>query len=162
VRGDRRVRRAVAVSPPALRLLEHLHGHIGVLAAAALIHPALMLRRRRRSGAVVVVASAATALVTMVGALGGLLYPGYRQLVKPALFARWPAVGWAFERKEHLGVATILLAWAGLAALLAEPRPDAGGSVPPVRAARVAYVAAAISATITATLGVWAAAHATF
>jgi len=153
----------VALSPTALRLLEHAHGHLGVLAAAALIHPALMLRGRRRRGAIVV-AAAATALVTLTGLLGGLLYPGYRQLVKPALFARWPAVGWAFERKEHLGVATVLLAWAGLAALLAEPPRDAADAraLDGVRPARVAYAAAAIGAMITATLGVWAAAHATF
>jgi len=150
------------VSATALRLLEHAHGHLGVLAAAALIHPALMLRRRRRNGALRA-AAAATALATLTAAAGALLYPSYRQLVKPALFARWPAVGWAFERKEHLGVATVLMAWAGLAALIAE-RPDSDGRSwsRPLRPAHAAYVAAAIGAACAAALGLVAAAHATF
>ena len=148
------------MSATALRLLEHAHGHLGVLAAAALVHPALMLRRRRRSRALAP-AAAATALATLTGVLGGLLYPHYRQLVKPVLFARWPLIAWTFERKEHLGVAAVLLAWAGLAALLAE-RADDARSAAALRPAHVAYVAAAIAAAYAAALGTLAAAHATF
>jgi hypothetical protein len=72
--------------------------------------------------------------------------------VKPAIFAAAPAVGLLFERKEHLGVAALALAWCGLlmhtlAHRREAPRLDLG------RAAFVSYTGAAIAATLAATGG---------
>jgi hypothetical protein len=133
------------------RSLEHVHGHLGWLAAAALAHPALLLSRRperRVSGA----ALTATVLVTVTAAVAVAIYPAYRAGVKPAIFAAAPAIGLLFERKEHLGVAALALAWCGLAMhTLAHRRGalrhDLG------RAASVAYAGAALAATLAATGG---------
>ena len=95
-----------------LRALAYLHGHAGWLAALALAHPAVMLRRPRRR--VLAVAIVATLLVSAVAALGAFLYPPYREVVKPALSATAPVAAALFERKEHLGVLAVVLAWAGL------------------------------------------------
>jgi hypothetical protein len=132
------------------RSLEHVHGHLGWLAAVALAHPALLLRRpeRRVSGAAI----AGTVLVTVTAALGAVIYPAYRTGVKPVIFAVAPAIGVVFERKEHLGAAALALAWCGLAMhTLAHRRGalrhDLG------RAAFVAYAGAAIAAALAATGG---------
>jgi len=61
------------VSVFVVRLVAHVHGQLGWVAALALAHPALMLRRPRRR--VLAVAAAATILVTAAGALGASLYP---------------------------------------------------------------------------------------
>jgi hypothetical protein len=133
------------------RTLEHVHGHLGWLAALALAHPALLLRRRperRVSGAAI----SATALVTAAAALGAIIYPAYRSVVKPVIFAAAPTIGLVFERKEHLGVAALALAWCGLtmhtlAHRRGAVRHDLG------RAAFVAYAGAAAAATLAATGG---------
>lgn len=142
-----------------VRSLQHLHGHIGWLAALALAHPAVLLRRpeRRVFGA----ALASTALVTVAALLGALIYPSYRETVKPAIFAAAPAVGFLFERKEHLGIAALALAWCGLSMyLLAHrreaPRADLG------RAAFVSYAGAAIAATLAASGGLIVACYRSF
>jgi hypothetical protein len=135
----------------ALRAFAHVHGHLGWLAALALAHPAVMLRRPRRR--VLTVAAAATILVTAAGALGALIYPRYREIVKPALFAATPLAGELFERKEHFGVLAIVLAWAGLAlAALAQRRSDDQPEV--TRAAFVAYAGAAAAALGSAAAGI--------
>jgi hypothetical protein len=93
--------------------------------------------------------------------MGALIYPSYREAVKPAIFATAPAVGFLFERKEHLGVAALALAWCGLALyLLAHrreaPRADLG------RAAFVSYAGAAIAATLAASGGLIVACYRSF
>src|SRR5262249_32749606 len=111
-RGHRALHRhggLLLMSDLIVRLLERVHGHVGWLAALALAHPALLLRRPRRN--VLGVATAATVLVTLAASLGALLYPAYRGSIKPLLFATAPAAGALFERKEHLGVAALVLAW---------------------------------------------------
>jgi hypothetical protein len=142
-----------------VRLLERVHGHLGWLSALALAHPAVLLRRPRRN--VLGVATAATVLVTLAAALGALLYPAYRAGIKPLLFGTAPTVGALFERKEHLGVAALVLAWIGLGALaLARRRdtaaPDLG------RVAFVAYAGAAFVALIAAGAGLIVSAHRVF
>src|SRR5262249_26972341 len=129
------------------------------LSALALAHPAVLLRRPRRN--VLGVATAATVLVTLAASLGALLYPAYRRGVKPLLLAEAPTVGALFERKEHLGVAALVLAWLGLAArALARRRdavaPDLG------RLAFVAYAGAAFVAVVAAGAGLIVGAHRSF
>lgn len=142
-----------------VRLVEHLHGHLGWLATVALYHPAILLRRPRRRA--LVAAGLATGLATSAGLLGALLYPRYRQIIKPALFASAPLVGNMFERKEHLAVAAVVLAWTGFAAHWAVCR-DGVAAARLDRAAFVAYAGAAALATVTAILGIIVAAHQTF
>jgi hypothetical protein len=135
------------------RIVQHVHGHIGWLAALALVHPAILLRRNGKRAMFAVVA--ATVLVTMAGVMGAVMYPDYRTQIKPALFAEAPAFGWAFERKEHLATAAVLLAWAGLAAHYAAHSRDGRSEAKRfARLAHGAYVAAAVSAILAASLGV--------
>jgi hypothetical protein len=145
------------MSPLVLRAAEHVHGHLGWLSAAALCHPAILLRQPRRRAIAATVG--ATILVTAVAVLGAVLYPEYRASVKPALFASAPAAGSLFERKEHLGVATLVLAWVGLAAhLVARHRREPQLA----RAAFVAFTGAAAFASLSAAMGLAVAVHRTF
>ena len=95
-----------------LRVLEHVHGHIGWLATLALAHPAILLRRPRRPA--LGAAIAAIALVTAAAICGACFYPDYRTTIKPPLLASAPGIGSLFERKEHLAIASVALSWAGL------------------------------------------------
>jgi alpha-beta hydrolase superfamily lysophospholipase len=142
-----------------VRILERIHGHVGWLSALALAHPAVLLRRPRRN--VLGVATAATVLVTLTASLGALFYPAYRSGVKPQLFASAPAVGALFERKEHLGIAALVLAWIGLAVLAVARRRDAA-ALDLGRVAFVAYTGAAFVALIAAGAGLIVGAHQSF
>lgn len=134
-----------------LRALAYVHGHLGWLAALALAHPAVMLRRPRRR--VLAVSTVATLLVSAVAAMGALLYPPYREVVKPGLSATAPLAAALFERKEHLGVLALVLAWAGLVlvalgrAAAADDRREIG------RAAFAAYAGASVAALGSAAAG---------
>ncbi|MBX3191423.1 MAG: hypothetical protein KF819_30790 [Labilithrix sp.] len=97
-----------------VRLTQHVHGHLGWIAAAVLVHPAILLRDRKRRAHLAV--GSATALATIAGAIGAWLYVAYRERLKQGIFMRSPAVGLLFERKEHLAFAAVVLAWAGAAA----------------------------------------------
>src|SRR5262249_32250847 len=105
-RGLRPRRDPVSMSPLVARAVEHVHRPLGSLSAAALCPPAILLRQPRRRALAATVG--ATILVTAVAVLGAVLYPEYRASVKPALFASAPVAGNLFERKEHLGVATLV------------------------------------------------------
>jgi hypothetical protein len=133
------------------RLLEHVHGHLAVLATAALLHPAWLLRdpRRRARWA----ASLATASVTLAAALGAWLYPAYRKQLKKPIFLSDFAMGLLFERKEHLAFAAVALAWAGLFLHLSV-RDGSPRSLARARAAHWSFVGAAMLAVVTALLGV--------
>lgn len=141
------------MTPRLARALIHLHGQVGWLSAVALAHPALMLHRPRRR--VLAVAAAASALVTLAAAIGAATYPAYRLQVKPALFAVAPLAGELFERKEHLGVFAVVLAWAGLGlcALAARRDDDQRGIA---RLAFVAYAGATAAALASAAVGLLA------
>lgn len=136
-----------------LRVAAHVHGHIGWLAALALAHPALLLRNPRRRA--LSVCAAATLLATATGALGVLLYPSYRVALKPALFSANQVAALSFERKEHFGVAVVVLSWIGLVA----HRAGCSGSTERElgRVAFVAYAGAALLAAVTAALGTFVA-----
>ena len=143
-----------------LRVAEHVHGHVGWLAAALLVHPAIVLRNRKRRAHVAV--ALATAAVTFVGAGGAWLYVAYRAHLKQQIFVHAPAIGLLFERKEHLAFGAVLLAWAGCAAYFAAPR-----ATPEVRAtlrtiAFRAFVGSAALALVVAVLGTIVAVHKSF
>lgn len=94
----------------AWRILEAVHGHFAVLAAAALLHPAILLRQgqpmsRRTRWAVALTAIAA---VLAFGS-GSFLYPAYIARVRVPLFLRDARAGMMFETKEHLAFAIVAL-----------------------------------------------------
>ncbi len=127
------------------RALEHVHGHLGWLAAAALAHPAWLLRGGRRRARAAV--AFATGLTSLAAGLGLWLYPHYRACIKHELFVEAPAFGWLFERKEHAAFGALAFAWAGCFAHAAAPRapaPEARRAL--ARAAWVAFACAALCA----------------
>lgn len=127
------------------RVLTHVHGHLGWLAAAALAHPAWLLRGGRRRARATVAFS--TTFTTVVVGLGLWLYPHYRACIKHELFVEAPAFGWLFERKEHAAFGAFFFAWAGFLAHAAAPLaggPEARRAL--ARAAWVAFVCAALLA----------------
>jgi hypothetical protein len=133
------------------RVLQHVHGHLGWLAAAALVHPAFLLRDPARRADRAVGASAL--LVTAAAALGAWLYVGYREHLKRSIFVESPAMGLLFERKEHLAFGAVMLAWAGSAAYVGARRA-AGATREHLRAlAFRAFASAAALAVLVAVLG---------
>lgn len=135
----------------AVRMIEHVHGHLGWLAAAVLVHPAVVLRDRTRRAHVAV--GLATALVTTASAIGAWLYVSYTERLKHGIFVSAPSIGLLFERKEHLAFGAVVLAWAGAAAYYAAPRAtDATRALLRTIAFR-AFVAAAALALVVAVLG---------
>jgi hypothetical protein len=147
-------------SPDPLRLAEHIHGHLGWLAAIALVHPAILLRRSKRKAHLSVALAAGA--VTAVGALGAAMYGDYRDKLRQAIFAHAPAMGYLFERKEHLAFGAILLAWAGALAYFGAPRAGASLYDPLRRAAHWSFVLAAVLAVATAALGTVVASYRSF
>jgi hypothetical protein len=143
-----------------LRLQEHLHGHLGWIAAIALVHPAILLRHtgRRAHWAV----GLAVGLVTLAAVLGATMYPAYRDTLRQPIFASSATIGYLFERKEHLAFGVVMFAWTGgiaySAAMLAEERVREFLR----RAAHRAFVVAAVLAFATAALGTVVAAYKTF
>jgi hypothetical protein len=142
------------------RLQEHLHGHLGWLAAIALAHPAILLRHTSRRAHWAV--GLAVGLVTLAGALGTAMYPAYRETLRQPIFASSAAVGYLFERKEHLAFGVVMLAWAGGTAYAAATLADGGVRESLRRAAHRAFVVAAALAVVTAALGTFVAAYKTF
>ena len=138
-----------------LRLLERIHGHLGWLVAAALIHPAIILRRPKRRARLAVLLSAT--LATLAGGLGAFIYPSYSRMLRRAMYVASFRHGLLFERKEHLAFAAILLAWAGCFLHL-----SARDSETRARAAHLAFVAAAVMTLAVATLGTLIAAFRSF
>jgi hypothetical protein len=136
-----------------LRVLERIHGHLGWLAVAALLHPALLLRNVRRRAPLAV--SLATLAVVATALLGGSIYSSYRDRLKQHIFIEAPRVGWLFERKEHLAVGTVFLALAGCIAHLAAPVfEDERTRLVVARLAHRSFVAAFVLALAVAVLGV--------
>jgi hypothetical protein len=142
------------------RIAEHVHGHLGWLTAAALLHPAILLRNPARKAHLAV--AFATGFATLEGTIGVWLYGPYRDRLKQHIFIEAPSIGLLFERKEHLAFGAILLAWAGASAYAAALRADPGVK-PPLRAfAFRAFVVAAGLAILTAGLGTVVASYKTF
>jgi hypothetical protein len=143
-----------------LRVEEHLHGHLGWLAAIALAHPAVLLRNtwRRAHWAV----GLAVGTVTLAAGLGVSMYPAYRETLRQPIFASSTAMGYLFERKEHLAFGAVMLAWAGAITYAAATCSDGKVRESLRKAAHRAFVAAAVLAVVTAALGTIVAAYKTF
>jgi hypothetical protein len=136
-----------------LRVLERIHGHLGWLCVAALLHPAIFLRNPRRHARLAVALT--TIVVLATGLLGGYIYPEYRNRLKQHVFIEAPRIGWLFERKEHLAVGAIAFAVAGCVAHLSLPVfSDAATRKTAATLAHRAFVAAFVLALIVAGLGV--------
>lgn len=146
-----------------LRLLESLHGHFGVLAAVALIHPAWLLRRGKPLSRGARWSVGLTALVTTAAfTLGLSIYEDYRETVKRRLFAFSSDAGWAFETKEHLAFAVVALTAGATVAAFA----TAGQRTPEARRIRrlaaAAYAAAAVLCLVVVGLGTYVASMRSF
>jgi hypothetical protein len=134
-----------------LKLAEHVHGHLGWLAAATLAHPAFVLRSRTRRAHLAVGLS--TLIVTVAAAIGMWLYVAYRERLKQGIFLHAPAVGLLFERKEHLAFGAVMLAWAGSAAYLGARRAEGATRERLRTLAFRAFASAAALAVVVAVLG---------
>jgi hypothetical protein len=144
-----------------LRLLERVHGHLGWLSVAALVHPAILLRQRRRRARLSV--SLATGFVVVTALLGAYIYPSYRERIKQHLFIEAPKVGWMFERKEHLAVGALAFALVGCVSHLTLPLVAGGGLEQSLaRLAHWAFVLAFAFAFVAAVLGVSVASYRSF
>jgi uncharacterized membrane protein len=143
-----------------LRIEEHLHGHIGWLAAIALIHPAVVLRRTTRRAHLAVGLS--VGMVTVAGGLGAGIYGDYREKLRQSIFQQARVMGYLFERKEHLAFGAVLLAYAGALAYVVATRLQGDARERLRRAAHWSFVAAAVMAVLTAALGTVVAAYRTF
>ena len=143
-----------------LRVEEHLHGHAGWLAAIALLQPAILLRRTQRRAHLSV--ALAVVAVTLAAGMGVTMYPAYRDTLRQPIFAGSAAVGYLFERKEHLAFGTVMLAWVGGVGYAAEAFAEGGARASLRRVAHYAFVAAAAFALVTAALGTVVAAYKTF
>ncbi|CAN5846357.1 hypothetical protein BH11MYX4_BH11MYX4_57320 [soil metagenome] len=143
-----------------VRLAEHLHGHLGWLAAATLVHPAIVLRSRTRRAHLAVAFS--TGFVTVAAGIGLWIYAFYRERLKQGIFLHAPSVGLLFERKEHLAFGAVMLAWAGAAAYFAAPRatPDTRQRLRTI--AFHSFCASAALAVLVAVLGTVVATYRTF
>jgi hypothetical protein len=136
-------------------VLESLHGHLGVLAVAALVHPAILLWRGKPLGARTKLAVGLAAGLTLFALASGLVvYGDYRARVRPELFRASHVAGLLFETKEHLAFAACALALGAAAGALVAPR----GSAPLRRAAAALFAVAAALALTTAGLGTYVAA----
>ena len=143
-----------------LRVLEHIHGHLGWLSVAALIHPAVLLRHRARRAVLSCVLAAFMSSVTLL--LGAVIYPSYRSQLKRGLFLDHPSIGWWFERKEHLALGVIAFAWVGFLSHLAAPKLTPEQRPLAERLAHRAFVMAAALSVVVAATGVVAAVTAPF
>jgi hypothetical protein len=142
------------------RLMEHVHGHLGWLAAATLLHPAIVLRSRTRRAHWAVGLS--TAFVTVASSLGVWVYVAYRERLKQGIFQHAPVIGLMFERKEHLAFGAVVLAWAGAAAYFAAPRATPSTRETLRTIAFRAFCASAALAVLVALLGTIVAVYKTF
>ncbi len=117
----------VFTGPQLYMLVTSLHGLVGTLALALLLHPVITLRKATtlRWGTRFT-AELAAGMLAVVFAVGWWTYPTYRNKVKPDLLVdQHPAWLW-FEGKEHLAaMATVLAVSGALTLRFAGDDPDA-------------------------------------
>jgi len=143
-----------------VRLAERIHGHLGWLAAIALLHPAILLRNTRRRAHLSV--GLAVGGISAVFTIGCLIYGAYRDRLRQHIFQEGAPIGYLFERKEHLAWGALLLAWAGGLAYVAATRVDGPARDSLRRASHWAFVIACVMALVTASLGIVVSAFKTF
>ena len=110
-------------NPYLYALAERVHGHLGWLGLAVLLHPVISLRVRKGiSRGTRLSAILAAILMVLPYGLGWWIYPTYRERVKPALLQE--SIPWvlAFEAKEHLAFMAVALTIGGTGALLLDGR----------------------------------------
>ena len=142
-----------------LRALARIHGVVAWLATAALVIAAWALTRStpapRASApaprAPLTACASALGLLGACAAVGLAMHDAYRSRLRQRLFLDSPALGWLFERKQHFAFGAVLLACAGLAALLGARRiarrpADADVARDLSSAARLAFTASALLA----------------
>ena len=101
-------------------------------------------------------------LVTVAAALGLSFYDAYREKLRQPIFASAPAIGYLFERKEHLAFGVVAFAWIGAIAYTAAIPADAALRELLRRVAHRAFVISAALAVVAAVLGTAVAAYKTF
>lgn len=100
------------MSVEALRLFERIHGHLGWLTFAALLHPAIVLRNPLRRARLST--SLATAITATTFAIGAIIYTDYsRGGLRHDMYTASRFYGVLFERKEHLAIGVLGFAIAG-------------------------------------------------
>jgi hypothetical protein len=133
-----------------IRLLETIHGHLGVLAAAALLHPAILLRKGQAlSGRLRLAVVLSTSAVVLAFSTGLWVYPAYRTVVRAPLFRADVRAGLLFETKEHLAFAVVATSLGACVCALSAPRDGRGLR----QAASVAYAVGAALCIVTVCLG---------
>lgn len=131
-----------------VELLRTLHGHLGVLAVAGLVHPATFLRPGRRlSRGQRASVWASSLLFVLVYGSGLALYPGYREQERGALLRHDFALAMWFERKEHLAFVAVVLVVTALGLVVGDRE---GGQH---QRARWMYAVAAVLGTVAAGVG---------
>ena len=100
----------------------------------------------------------AALLLTVTAILGATIYGPYSRRVRRTVYLASAQMGLLFERKEHLAVLAVALAWTG-AVLHFLP---ADGSLARARSVRVALTAAALLSAMVAALGTRVAAFVSF
>jgi hypothetical protein len=143
-----------------LRAVEHIHGHAGWLAVAALVHPAILLRKRGKRAHLSVGLGAA--IVTTVASVGIWLYVPYRDALRPGIFQSAPEIGLMFERKEHLAFGVVLASWLGALAYFGSWRAEDETRIRLHALSHRAFVIAAVLAGAVASLGTYVATYRTF
>jgi len=133
------------------RVLQAVHGHAGVLAAIALLHPAILLRDGRPLSRGGTWSVGLTALITALAyGLGIGIYGSYRTHVKRELFRASFEAGLLFETKEHLAFAIICMTLGAAFATFVAPR----GASELRRASARIFGAAAVLCFVTSALGI--------
>lgn len=131
-----------------LRSLERIHAAAAWISAAGLGAVAWALARGREARRIAIGAAAAIAGLLVAGATGLALHDPYRAKLRQRLFLDAPALGWLFERKQHLAFGALALGVGAAATLEAlrriEARPaDAALARDLRRSAALAWIAAA-------------------
>ena len=137
-----------------VELARSVHGHIGVLAAIALVHPVIFLRPNRplSRGQRWSVAGAGALFAVAMG-MGLALYPHFRETERPRLLAHDFAVAMWFERKEHLVYIAACLVFGGVGTVFLARNGEHNG-----RARLMFGLAAGIclfAASVGTTVGAW-------
>ncbi|MBI4953507.1 MAG: hypothetical protein HY908_15880 [Myxococcales bacterium] len=139
--------------------LESMHGHLGVLACAALAHPAI----RMRKGAPLSSGARWSIGLTTLGVVGAfatglVIYARYVAEVRPFVFRASAQAGLLFETKEHLAFLVVGTSLGACACALLAPREARSLR----RLASLLYALGALACLGTVLLGTHVASVATF